>query len=179
MLSMRARRIDNEWHMLEALELSHADRVRVQREEDAFALEVSGFPALRRPPSCNDDMSEEIADRHRLRIAFPRYYPTMAAEVSLDVPMFHPNVDPVNGFVCLWAKHRVQTTLVQSLAQLQRVLAWVLLNSDAEHVMQRDALDWYKGAGVAGCLPLGFSEFIPLQSPAADFGATPLRRRLS
>jgi hypothetical protein len=116
---------------------------------------------------------------HRLRIVFPRYYPSMPVEVYLDEPVFHPNVHPDTGFVCLWVKHRIQTTLEQTLAQLQRVLCWGLLNAADEHVMQPDAMLWYAQPGVREHLPFESAPFLPVHTEAWVSECTPVRRRLS
>ena len=179
MLTMRTRRIENEWLSLEALQRLNPERMRFAGAGELVWVEVDGFSALCRAPVAEESMSEAVASRHRVRIAFPRYYPTMPVEVYLDAPVFHPNVNPDNGFVCLWTRHRVQTTLEQTLAQLQRVLAWALLNVDADHVVQPDALDWYARPGVRDQLPLHFVPMTPVQSRAWDFGLAPARRRLS
>lgn len=179
MLTMRTRRIENELLLLEALQRLNPKRLRLAREGEIVSLEVDGFSALRHAPVADESMSEAVASRHSFRIAFPRYYPTMPAEVYLDAPVFHPNVNPDNGFVCLWIRHRVQTTLERTLAQLQQVLAWDKLNVDANHVVQSDALDWYARQGVKDRLPLHFVPLAPVQSHAWDFGHAPARRRLS
>ena len=176
---MRARRIENEWHLLESLRQSNSDRLQLARDGDHFALEVDGLPALVRAPGDGGTAEEAISSHHSLRIIFPRYYPTMPAEVYLRATVFHPNVNPDTGFVCLWTKHHVETTLERTLAQLQRVLAWVLVNADPEHVMQRDALLWFTQRVSRIHLPLDFIPFTPVYPHAWDFGAPPLRRRLS
>jgi hypothetical protein len=179
MLTMRTRRIENEWLLLEALQRLNPGRIHPTRAGERVSLEVDGFSALRYAPVAHQSMGEAVTSRHRLRIDFPRYYPTMPIEVYLDAPVFHPNVNPDNGFVCLWTRHRVQTTLEQTIAQLQRVLAWAMLNLDAGHVVQPEALDWYRRPGIRDRLPLPFTPMTPVQSHAWDFGHRPARRRLS
>jgi Ubiquitin-conjugating enzyme len=179
MLTMRTRRIENEWLLLEALQRLNPGRIRPTRAGELVSLEVDGFSALRYAPVTDESMGEAVTSHHCLRIAFPRYYPTMPVEVYLDAPVFHPNVNPDNGFVCLWTRHRVQTTLEQTIAQLQRVLAWAMLNPDASHVVQPDALHWYARPGMRDRLPLHFTPMAPVQSQAWDFDRAPARRRLS
>ena len=176
---MRTRRIENEWLLLEALQRLNPGQLSLTREGEIVSIEVDGFSALRHAPVAGESMSEAVRSRHRVRIAFPRYYPTMPVEVYLDAPVFHPNVNPDNGFVCLWTRHRVHTTLERTLAQLQRVLAWALLNVDASHVVQSYALDWYTRPGIKDRLPLRFVPLAPVQPHAWDFGSAPARRRLS
>ena len=109
--SMRARRIENEWHLLEALQKANSGRLRLTRCLDLFWIEAANLPALLRAPSDPANPGPVVKLTHRLRIVFPRYYPSMPVEVYLDEPVFHPNVHPDTGFVCLWVKHRIQTTL--------------------------------------------------------------------
>lgn len=179
MLPMRARRIENEWALLDALRQANCGRMSLWRDGEDLALAVEGLPALLRPPACAAWARPAVVSSHRLRIVFPRYYPQMPAEVYLAAPVFHPNVNPDSGFVCLWMKHRVQTTLEQTLAQLQRVLAWAVLNTSDEHVVQPEALAWRAQPDKDVCLPLGFTPFTPVQPRAWEIDAAPLRRRLS
>lgn len=173
---MRERRIDNEWALLEQLQQANPDRLQLTRNRDHFALEVHGLPALPLPSTGSVAFNNTI-DNHSLRAVFPRYYPSMPAEIYLDTPVFHPNVHPDTGFVCLWTRHRVATTLEQTLAQLQRVLAWKLLNPQDEHVMQPDALLWHKQNSAH--LPLDFIPFVPVHSEAWVPPTASMRRRLS
>jgi ubiquitin-protein ligase len=177
--TMRARRIENEWLLLQALQQANPGRLQLSRHTDSFALEVSDLPALIEGPADPAKAGAATQRIHRIRVVFPRYYPTMPVEVYLDAPVFHPNVHPDTGFVCLWTKHRIQTTLEQTLAQLQRVLSWSLLNTDAEHVMQPEALLWHTQPGVREHLPLASVLFTPVHAEAWTPTATPLRRRLS
>lgn len=175
---MRERRIDNEWALLEQLRQANPDRLQLARNHDHFALEVHGLPALT-VPSTGTVALDNIFGSHSLRVVFPRYYPSMPAEIYLDTPVFHPNVNPDTGFVCLWTKHRVSTTLEQTLAQLQRVLSWRLLNTQTEHVMQPGALLWYAQNRASVQLPLDFIPFVPVHTEAWVPPTAPMRRRLS
>lgn len=176
---MRARRIENEWLLLEALQQANSDRLRLLRQSDLFVVEVSNLPALMASPACSAKPDNVVKHTHRLRIVFPRYYPSMPLEVYIEEPVFHPNVHPDTGFVCLWTKHRIQTTLEHTLAQLQRVLCWELLNIDAEHVMQPAALIWYKQLLAREYLPLKFVPFLPVNAESWITETMPKRRRLS
>jgi ubiquitin-protein ligase len=176
---MRTRRIDNEWLLLEALQQANPGRLQLIRHPDSFALEITGLPALFEAPADPANPDAAIRRTHSLRVLFPRYYPSMPVEVYLDAPVFHPNVHPDTGFVCLWTKHRVQTTIEQTLAQLQRVLNWSLLNADAEHVMQPAALAWYQQPGIPGHLPLASVPLVAVYAEAWAPPATSTRRRLS
>lgn len=177
---MRTRRIENEWLLLKELEQANSSRLQAVHSGDSLSIKVDGFPALLNPPMDLAVLSTCIRSVHNLRIAFPRYYPTMPAELYLDDPVFHPNVHPDTGFVCLWTKHRVQTTLEQTLAQLQRVLSWNLLNAEEEHVVQPQALRWYQQPGVREHLPLQFTSLTAVHPQSwSNPSDLPLRRRLS
>jgi len=177
---MRTRRIENEWLLLKELEQADSSRLQAVRNCDSFSLKVDCFPALLDRPTDLASLGNSIQPAHSLRIIFPRYYPSMPVELYLDSPVFHPNVHPDTGFVCLWTKHRVKTTLEQILAQLQRVLSWSLLNTDEEHVVQPDALLWYQQPGVREHLPLPFTPFFAIHPQSwSSPPDMPLRRRLS
>lgn len=168
-LSMRSRRIENEWVELTSRQEAHSDLELRAREDDRFRLVVRHMPALLKAPVL-DGRFQFDQESHQLTMVFPRFYPAMPVEFYLDAPVFHPNVHPINGFVCLWNRHRIQTTCLQTLAQLQRVLAWQLVNADPEHLMQREALLWYQAGGDA-LLPLPCTPWLlpgslpPLFSP--------------
>ncbi|NYF78660.1 ubiquitin-conjugating enzyme E2 variant [Granulicella arctica] len=176
---MRARRIENEWLLLEALQQANPGRLQLTRHPDSFAITATHLPALLEAPANPANPGAAIHHTHHLRVTFPRYYPSMPVEVYLDTPVFHPNVHPDTGFVCLWTKHRIQTTLEQTLSQLQRVLNWTLLNTDPEHVMQPAALLWYQQPNIREHLPLASTPFVPVHAEAWQTAPPPLRRRLS
>jgi ubiquitin-protein ligase len=143
----------------------------------SFLLSVSKMPALAAQP--DESWQASIEDTHEVTLSFPRYYPAAPSEVFLSKPVFHPNIDPVNGFVCLWDKHRVATTAREALAKLASVLAWRLMNADAPHLMQPDALAWYNSSpAVQTKLPLCQTPWISTQLPL-ESSQRPLRRRLS
>ena len=177
--SLRERRIENEWAELDAWEKRENNLRLLARGSDNFRLEVAGMPALVSAPA-DDLRPATVRDTHCLSILFPRYYPSMPAELYLDIPVFHPNVHPSTGFVCLWNRHRVQTTCSQALFRLQSVLAGHLLNSESPHVMQPQALRWYQ-YDCSATLPLAC---IPVRDTASvpDFfnpANSQFRRRLS
>ena len=177
----RQRRIENEWLLLEAQQKANPSRLRLTPllapTPDSNALEVLGLPALAAVPI--DPAHPDVHSVHTLRIELPRYYPSMPAEVYLDTPVFHPNVHPDTGFVCLWATHRITTSLEQTLAQLQRVLSWQLVNTSPDHVMQPAALAWYQRPEVRQYLPLASNSFSPVHSEAWAAPPAVFRRRLS
>jgi ubiquitin-protein ligase len=176
---MRIRRIENEWLLLEALQKANPGRIQSTRHGDSFAMEVFDLPALMEAPTDPADPGSAVKRSHSFHIVFPRYYPSMPLEVYLDKPAFHPNVHPDTGYVCLWTRHRVQTTLEHTLAQLRRILCWQLLNTEEEHVMQPAALLWYGREGVRENLRIESAPFVPIQAEAWMDDLKPIRRRLS
>lgn len=149
MLTLRERRLAHEWEVLQQLKANSPEKLLLmeRKGDEAFLLTVADMPALSAKPG--KDLLTVVTDLHSIMISFPRYYPSMPCEVYLSRPVFHPNIDPVNGFVCLWNKHRVAYTSIQALMQLSAILAWRLFNPDAPHLMQPDALDWHNTASEA------------------------------
>jgi ubiquitin-protein ligase len=173
------RRLTYEWDCLQQLMTEAPDKLCQARRIDdhAFLLSVAMMPALSAQPG--QDWQPNIKDNHQITLSFPRYYPAVPSEIFLSEPVFHPNVDAVNGFVCLWDKHRVANTARHALAKLASVLAWRLLNADAPHLMQPSALDWYHNSPDAkASLPLNQHPWI-LTSLMGEDDQRPRRWRLS
>jgi len=130
-------------------------------------------------PADSTNPAPAVKRSHSFRVVFPRYYPAMPVEVYLDKPVFHPNVHPDTGYVCLWTRHSIQTTIEHTLAQLRRILCWQLVNEENEHVMQPTALLWYASEGVRDYLPIESAPFVPIHAEAWLTQLKPIRRRLS
>ena len=119
--------------------------------------------------------------RHRLRLEYPRFFPALPLELYLETPVFHPNVHPETGFVCLWDRHRAAHTAEDAVHKTAAMLGWRLFNLHAEHVMQPEAaaLERTSRAQLAGDLLaaplLGVRGFVP---EPAETAARP-RKRLS
>lgn len=147
-----------------------------ERRPDEFLLELHATSAVER-------VNQEIKtlSGHKLRLAFSRFFPTVPIEAYLLRPVFHPNVHPDTGFVCLWGRFSLRDTVVEALCQLQRVLSYTLFSELADHVMQPDALRWAELERTAGRLPLAYT---PLAKPPGwqeerEFRSAPGRKRLS
>lgn len=162
---VRENRIAGEWQLLQELAILNPERVQdLEQQESGFILlSLLNSPALERRPE--DGLQPVIVDHHRVSIQFPRYYPSVPCEVFLSRPVFHPNIDPANGFVCLWDQHRVANTVETAIVKLTAVLGWELLNCDVPHIMQPDALDWYR-------LSTQNEWPVPLPLPAAPWRRT-------
>jgi len=139
---LRDRRIEQEWLLLQKLAAANptiVEVVRRRRLADSEDFEVrlhqtDGIPLGGEP--------ESRIHSHEVRLSFPRFYPTSPLEAYLGKPLVHPNIDPENGFVCLWTRHGTRETVVEALRRLQDVITWKSLNLDTEHLMQRDAEAW-------------------------------------
>ena len=160
-MTVKAARIDNEWALLAEMVranpglLDGPSRSRTA-EADVFRLTLRGTTALTGAPPVLHRV-----DTHVVEFRFPGYFPAVPIEAFLSVPVFHPNVHPDNGFVCLWTRGVTGHTVVTALVRLQNVIGWRLYNSHSDHLMQPEALAW---AATATGLPLPCT---PLEVPAA------------
>jgi hypothetical protein len=57
--------------------------------------------------------------------------------------LFHPNVKPETGFVCLWQEANPRDTAIQAVARAQAMAAYRMVNMGGAHQMNRDAADWF------------------------------------
>jgi Ubiquitin-conjugating enzyme len=173
----RLQRIENEWALLQRMaEANPASLVLKDRGADEFLLELRGTPA----PVNNCDPLR-FRREHKLRFSFGRFFPTMPIEAYLVHPVFHPNVHPVSGFVCLWDRSSVADTVIEALCQLQSVMTYTVFNDSSDHVMQPEALAWARDPTRGVSLPLACT---PFSKPSGwkserDFRKAPVRRRLS
>lgn len=178
-MELRRQRIENEWSFLQRMvEANSGLLVPKQRSVDEFTV------LLRETSSpVEHDGKIEILDEHQIRLSFARFFPTIPLEAYLTRPVFHPNIHPGTGFVCLWGSPSVADTVVEALIQLQRVLTCSLFTESPDHVMQPRALEWVLAAHPGVQLPL---KCTPLSKPSAwdeehNFRSLPAgrRRRLS
>lgn len=132
MMNLRSRRMDAEWELLEVL-ASANPRVlaQIKRCENEFCVELRETPAW-----MGSDEKRWIVQDHAVRYVFPRYYPALPLEGYVAWPVVHPNIDPVNGFVCLWKSYRTAQTIVDAVMITRAVLSWSAVNDEPEHRMQ-------------------------------------------
>jgi hypothetical protein len=180
MSSTRDRRIDNEWALLAELAranpgaLDDLSRSR-DAEADFFRVTLHRTTALTGTPP---DLQR--VDAHVVEFRFPAWFPAVPIEAFLAVPVFHPNVHPDNGFVCLWTRGSTGDTIVTALVRLQNVIGWRLHNASPDHLMQPAALAWLASAPdlPLPCTPIEIPAPLLLElnwrQPPAEF-----RRRLS
>lgn len=165
---LRGRRVANEWRLLEQLAAAQpavldglgfettgpVDWVRVTLGHTCGILRNGDFP--------------HFTTSHSAHIQFPRFFPSVPLEIRLMKPVFHPNVDPVTGFVCLWDRYSAGDTAIDALQRLQRIIVWKLVNLDSVHVMQADAARWYTSPLRSVDLPLRFT---PISQPPCLCGS--------
>ncbi len=175
---VRENRIANEWQLLKQFVSLNPGRIQnlEQRGDGSFLFTLHEAPAILEKPVKDGQLF--LTTQHRVIIEFPRYYPSVPCEVFLMIPTFHPNIDPVNGFVCLWDRHRVVNNVENAIVKLTAVLSWKLINTEAPHIMQPEALAWYQASPeVRTQLPLKIAPWNRLTF--APDATQPRRRRLS
>lgn len=159
--SLRSDRIRKEWELLERFrELNPSQLEIVEHQtrptEDVFLVRLLNSPGIERLEG------EELLlrDTHTFRLCYPRFYPEIPIECYVQEPLFHPNIKPETGFVCLWEQASSRDTIVQALARAQAMAAYRMVNLGEAHLMNRPAAEWYRQVGVAsGKVPLSWEEF--------------------
>ena len=138
-MSLRERRIENEWLFLLRLRDANPDALEVEKRESVcggdwfhIVLHQTGGLPLGNPVS-------GVVHSHEVRVHFPEFFPAVPVEAYLAIPVLHPNIHPENGFVCLWDRFSPGDSIIETVRQLQRVISWELSNRDADHVMQPEA----------------------------------------
>jgi hypothetical protein len=176
------RRLEQEWRLLGLLASINPSVIEVVSRtggghDQAFVISLRKTTGL---VAVHGDLTE-IGD-HEATFHFPRFFPTTPIEASLRTSVFHPNVHPETGFVCLWGRFSVGDTVIDAVERLRRVITWTLVNEQEHHVMQPDALAWYRQERSIG-LPLSSELLVKpkdLQggSICADHPPINYRRRL-
>lgn len=176
------RRVEEEWKLLQKLAERNPGVVEVvgrRRLADGDLFEVAlhqtaGIVAWRG--------TEPVLEMsHRVLLRFPRFFPAVPIEATVAPPVFHPNVDPRSGFVCLWTRTSAGDTVMEALRRLQRIVAWAAVNNAAEHVMQPEAVRWGQEQGERArreFTPLVEAAEFKLERDYRELEETPRRRRL-
>ncbi len=146
--SLYERRVEQEWKLLGRLAERNPGIVEVaarRRRADGDEFEVvlhktAGIVGWR-------GAEPVVEHSHRVIFRFPRFFPAVPLEANLVRPVFHPNVNPATGFVCLWTRTSPGDTVLEAVRRLQRVVAWAAVNSDPEHLMQPQAAEWGRQQG--------------------------------
>ena len=143
--TLRADRIDKEWTLLERLAAVNPGTIEIagrnpSAADEVFRVRLHGSPGI--VAARGTDI--ERRDEHSLRFVFTRFYPEMPIDCYVEEPLFHPNVKPETGFVCLWEQARPRDTIIQAVARAQAMAAFRLVNMNSVHVMNKDAGAWYE-----------------------------------
>ena len=146
--SLRSDRVDREWRLLERLAAANPDQLellerRTSPSEDVFQVRLHKSPGLE--TAVDSDL--QIRDVHRFRLVFTRFFPDVPVECYVDEPLFHPNVRPETGFVCLWEEANPRDTTIQAVARAQAMAAYRMVNLGDPHQMNREAAGWYRQVG--------------------------------
>jgi hypothetical protein len=168
-LSIFERRLAAEWDLL--LQLADRNRGRLSRMQvdgAVLSLHLHGPAAAPADPATQP----RLVSVHAIRIEFPVHFPAVPMEMFLQTPVFHPNVHPETGFVCLWDRHRVSNTVEHALHKTVAMLAGELRNTNSIHVMQPEALEHPVRTEP---MPLLGVTYDPL--PSNDLGSPAVRRQ--
>lgn len=152
--SVSQRRVANEWRDAQQLAACNTNVIRMgpprtDGDDSLFTVTLQQVAGLVRTPD-----GLRLLDGHTATLKFPRFFPALPIEAYLSVPVFHPNVDPVNGFVCLWDRYSPGDTAIDAILHLQQIVSWKMLNLNAEHIMQPDAAAWHAAGAEGFPLPL-------------------------
>jgi ubiquitin-protein ligase len=176
------RRVEQEWRLLQSLSEANPGVLTIaSRTTDADSV-LFDFTLDKTQALIADGEHCSVQESHHVTFRFPRFFPSMPIEATLVRPVFHPNIHPHTGFVCLWGRFSSGDTVIEAVAQLQRVITWELVNREADHVMQPIALEWLD-QGPTLSVPLRYQEVEKpdgfLQSRTYRSPLRQLRRRLS
>lgn len=149
-MNLRNRRIDAEWHLLAALaDANPVTFAAITRLEDEFRIDMRQSPAW-----VGGRQERKIETAHMLRYVYPRYYPSLPLEGYFVRPIFHINVDPATGFVCLWQDYRPAQTIVDAILITRAIMVGKVANLDAAHRMQQEAALEYEESPALPIMPL-------------------------
>jgi ubiquitin-protein ligase len=154
MSTIYERRVEQEWRLLQSLAEANPGVVVVGEKWTSDSGEIFAFSLLKTGALIETPEGLTLEESHQVAIQFPRFYPSIPLEASLARPVFHPNVNPENGFVCLWNRLSAGDTVVEAVAQLQRVITFQLVNQESDHRMQPAALSWFNDPARPTSLPL-------------------------
>jgi hypothetical protein len=154
MSTLYERRVEQEWRLLQSLAEANPGLIEILERRLDQGDEILDFNLHKTEALREEAGALTIQNSHRVAVHFPRFFPSVPLEASLAEPVFHPNVNPDNGFVCLWNRFSAGDTIIQAISQLQGILTWQLVNEHPDHLMQPDALVWLKDPNRHVALPL-------------------------
>lgn len=146
--SLRADRIEKEWSLLGRFAKINSSQLEIVQHcvspaEDVFLVRLHNSPGI------ESVKGEQILtrDAHSIRLSYPRFYPEIPIECYIDDALFHPNVKPETGFMCLWEQANPRDTVIQAIARVQAMAAYRMVNTGEAHLMNREAARWYMTIG--------------------------------
>jgi ubiquitin-protein ligase len=162
---VRKRRIENEWKLLHELAVLNPGALQdlqcsIGPNGDYFRFRLNQTAGLVQTRN-----GIQLRHSHIVELQFSRFFPAVPTEAVLPEPVFHPNVDPDNGFVCLWMNFSHADDVAEALVRLQRVIAWDLFNLTPDHLMQPAAAAWYEDASRTIALPCAVIPLVFAKSP--------------
>ena len=158
--SLRADRIAKERELLGRLVALNPSSLEIldqsaRPDEESVRVRLHDSPGL----ESASGTSLKLRHTHTFSLRFARFYPDVPIECYVEEPLFHPNVKPETGFVCLWNEANPRDTLVQALARAQAMAAYRMVNLGGPHQMNLAAAEWYTRVGQPkGLVPLTWSE---------------------
>lgn len=173
--SVQERRVEQEWKLLLALAAENPEVLQGCVRQDQVDGTVFRFRLLQTQALVEEADQLRVVDKHDVTLRFPRFFPAVPIEASLERPVFHPNVHPESGFVCLWDRFSSGNTAIEALTQLQRVISWKLHNEAPDHTMQPEGLRWYQSPERLITLPLLYRE--PLLRQGFNLSRTQVSRQ--
>jgi hypothetical protein len=180
MSQVRARRIENEWRLLQEMARSNPGVVRILGRENALDGEVFRLALDSTGGLIGVAPDLRVAESHVVRFRYPEYFPAAPLEAFLETPVYHPNVHPEQGFVCLWTEASRGDTICEAIPKLRQVISWELMNPQADHVMQPEALVRRPEVPLPlACAPLLLPAGYRAERAYRGAPAGPRRRRLS
>jgi len=84
-----------------------------------------------------------------VRFAFARFFPAVPIEAYLTRPVFHPNVHPTTGFVCLWSRFSKADTVIEALCRLHTHVGRSCIQSTPMRMQPAKRFDHGVGLGEA------------------------------
>jgi hypothetical protein len=152
--TLHQRRVEQEWRLLQMLASMNRPVLEILNRGQEATSEIFCV-VLRQTYGLAKQASElKLLETHTVVVHFPEFFPSVPIEVSLLNPVFHPNVHPVNGFVCLWNRFSAGDTVMEAVLRLQRIITWELLNEGGDHVLQPECISWHRDPQRGIKLPL-------------------------
>jgi ubiquitin-protein ligase len=172
MQTLHQRRVANELELLEQLAVRNPAILQLTgRAIDPDKSRID-FQLLASPGLISENGILRVSAAHAGEIRLPRFFPAVPIEIYLTLPVFHPNIDPDNGFVCLWREFSSDHTCLEAVRRLRAILAWKMMNPNPLQVIQPEAITWLADPNRE---PRGPFEYEQLQSPESESQFIPHR----